>query len=525
MSSLLNLQQLKSSPRFYLICPLLSGILIILAFPPFEQGYAAWFALLPLLWATLRSAPFNAFKAGFLFSLPFTLYVNYYLGYVLYPYLSDILATVAMIGLVLYISLFYGVFALTASLAARSGRAWFTALAVPSLWLGVEYLRSLTFLAYNVGYLGYTQWGYRTALNIVSVYGYWGLPFVIVFFQVIIILFFQKKLQGKNFVAVTVTFLIILTAGMLGPAFQEVEKKDEPLYTAMVQGNIQPERIARQDRQNILDHYLDLTERAIQDNPEVELVVWPETVARLDFRIERTHPEEIIILGEEHGINLLYGARLQKSDHLYNAITLYSRGQEQIPVYNKHRLVPFVEFFPAEQVLNRILQLDLLLGSYTPGEEITMFDMKGFPVAGVVCFESYFGDHMRLFAKEGALHQFVVTNDAWFGESIGLEQHAQVAAIRAAETGAGVTQVANSGITISFDYRGRELFRSGKSETEIFAVPLDMTRRETVYTRYGDYFPALWGIFLLITASYFIYKSIQGNSSPPRPGSRHQPNR
>ena len=507
MNRVPKIRNLENHRHFQVAAPLLSGIIIISAFPPFEQGYIAWFALLPLLWACLTTPPAKAFKAGFIFSLPFTIYVNYYLAYVLYPYLSGVLATIALAALVLYISLFYGIFGLTAGLASRSGRAWFTALALPSLWLLIEYLRSLTFLGYNVGYLGYTQWSYPTLLNIASVYGYWGLPFLMVFFQTLIILVFLKKLQGKNLAAASSIFLIILIAGLAVPAFQEVERKDEPLYTALIQGNIQPERIIDRDRQNILEHYLDMTRQAMEEEPRTRLVVWPETVVHLDFRAERSHPDEIAELGEEYGIDLLYGARIQKPGDLYNSIAHFSSRQEEITVYNKHRLVPFVEFFPAEQILNKILQLDLLLGSYTPGEELTIFEINGTAVAGVVCFESYFGDHMRLFAEKGARHQFVVTNDAWFGDSIGLEQHAQAAAIRAAETGAGVTQVANSGITISYDYRGKELFRSGKSEPDIFTVPLDTARRETLYSRFGDYFPALWGLFLLLSAFCFIYKA------------------
>ena len=507
MNRVQKIRNLENQRHFQVAAPLLSGIIIISAFPPFELGFTAWFALLPLLWACLTTSPAKAFRAGFLFSLPFTIYVNYYLAFVLYPYLSGVLATIALAALFIYISLFYGIFGLTASLASRSGRTWFTALALPSIWLIIEYIRSLTFLGYNVGYLGYTQWGYPTLLNIASVYGYWGLPFLMVFFQTIIILVFLKKLRGKNLAAASSIFAIILIAGLAGPTFQEVERNDKPLYTALIQGNIEPDRIINRNRQNILEHYLDMTRQAMEEEPRTRLVVWPETVVHLDLRAERSHPDEIVELGEEYGIDLLYGARIQKPGDLYNSIGHFSSRQEEITVYNKHRLVPFVEFFPAEQILNKILQLDLLLGSYTPGEELTIFDINGTPVAGVVCFESYFGDHMRLFAEKGALHQFVVTNDAWFGDSIGLEQHAQVAAIRAAETGAGVTQVANSGITISYDYRGKELFRSGKSEPGIFTVPLDMARRDTLYSRFGDYFPALWGLFLLLFTPCFIYKA------------------
>ncbi len=130
-----------------------------------------------------------------------------------------------------------------------------------------------------------------------------------------------------------------------------------------------------------------------------------------------------------------------------------------------------------------------------------IFNVEGLPLAGVVCFESYFGDLTRLFAARGARHLFVLTNDGWFGGTTALEQHAQVSALRAAEMGIGVTQVANSGLTVSYDYRGRERLRSGKQKAETFVTDLDLTGRLTPYRLLGDYFPAFWNLCL---AGYMI---------------------
>lgn len=483
----------------YLLMPLLSGILLIAAFPPFDLGYTAWFALLPLLATCLQVTPVRAFRAGFIFGIPLHFYLNFYLANVLFTYLPFSLAIAAMIGLVLYISLFYGLFGLAAGLVNHSGKSWLTALAVPCLWLLAEYLRSLSFLAYNVGYLGYTQWNYPALLNITAFYGYWGLPFLIVFFQIILILFFLKKLNGIKLYAVSVVFVFLLSVGLLIPNLFPASKDKEQLWVGLIQGNIEPEQIVDSNREQILQKYINLTRSAVETEPSISLVVWPETVAEINFSVDHSHPPAINNAAEELGISLLYGARLRMKDQLYNAITFYKENQDEIPVYKKHRLVPFVEYFPMEQALNQLLQLDLLLGSYSAGKEITVFDFHGVKLGGVVCFESYFGDHTRLFASEGIRHLFILTNDAWFGDSIGLEQHAQAAAIRAAEMGIGVTQVANSGITISFDYRGRELFRSGKNEAAYFTMPLDLKTRSTVYKSYGDYFPAICALFLLIT--------------------------
>ncbi len=484
---------------------LLSGLLLITAFPPFELGFMTWFALLPLLIACLNSSPKKAFWVGFIFGLPLHLYTNFYLTHVLFPYLPTYLAVIALIALVCYISMFYGIFTVFAAFAYRTGIAWFYCLSIPAAWLLVELLRSLSFLAYNVGYLGYTQWGYPLLLNLASVYGYWGLPFLIVFFQVLLLEIMQQKLKGAAAYFTIGSFTLLLTTGLLLPLFLPTQVKNKTINTALIQGNVHPEQVVEQDRESPVKTYLDLTEKTLQKEPQIDLVVWPETVARVSLATVKEHPRSIAALGEKYEIDLLYGARVRDNDLLYNSITHLKQGQHNLPLYHKHRLVPFVEYFPMEELLNRLLSLDLLLGSYSPGEDITIFNIQDVPVGGVICFESYFGDHTRLFAAQGSRHIFVLTNDAWFGESIGLEQHAQAAAIRAAETGIGITQVANSGITISFDYQGRELFRSGKNQAAVYTLPLDFTTRETIYVRYGNYFPVFWIAFLLVATPVVLF--------------------
>lgn len=484
----------RDSAKLLYPAAILSACLLIAAFPPFELGYIAWVALIPFIYCLLKTDPRRSFKAGMLFGAIFHLYVNYYLTNVLFSYLSLPLALAAMVLLVFYLSLYSGLFALSVNLVNRLGRPWFTALAIPTLWIMIEYMRSLTFLAYNVGYLGYTQWQYPGLLNLVSVYGYWGMPFLMVLFQVIILLIPGRVLKNTALASIIIIFTILMTTGLLMPFTQPLQNDEEPLQVSLIQGNTSPEQVLA-GSQAIMELYLNLTSQAA--HKETDLVVWPETVATIDFTSGRSHPADLVKTADELGVNILYGARTRIDGISYNSIVYYSQDTAGIPLYHKIRLVPFVEFFPAESLLNRLLQLELLLGSLTPGEELTMFEIKNKPLAGVICFESYFGDHTRLFAAKGAQHLFVLTNDAWFGRSIGLEQHAQAAAIRAAEMGIGVTQVANSGITISFDYRGRELFRTGKAETETVNFTLDTTYRNTIYTRAGDFFPAFWALFLL----------------------------
>jgi len=476
---------------------LLSGILLIAAFPPLELGFIAWLALIPFFVSLAGLKPGKAFIAGIIFAVPVLLYTNLYLVNVLIPYLDTALGSAAMIALILYLSLFYGLFGLLSSMITRHGKPLFAVFAIPALWVITEYTRSMGFMGYTVGYLGYTQWQYPALLSVVSVYGYWGLPFMMSSFQLIMAFYYRKKTQLRETLYAVLLLLLFIGTGLLLPSVHSTERSDHLIKVALIQNNSTAEEVFTNNKEVIAARYLQQTNEALMEDPDIELVVWPETIVDLDFRNGPVHYAQLLNPGSVFDRPLLYGARTIRNDQLNNSILFYKPGQNNIPLYHKQRLVPFVEFFPAEQLLNNLLNLNLLLGRYTAGDQVTLFSLDQHLLAGIICFESYFGDHARLFAQAGAEHLFVLTNDNWFGSSIGLDQHAQVAAIRAVETGIGVTQAANSGITISFDYLGRELFRTAKQtkDTVIFSLPL--TQRQTYYRQYGDYFPALCLIFLI----------------------------
>ncbi len=503
MAGLLPLKKWIGTNSYLL--PICSGLLLIPAFPRFEQGYLAWFALLPLLFFCINNPPRKAAAGGFLFGLPISLYLNFYLITVLYNYLSFPLAIFSVVALITLISLYSALFAAGVSCIRESCRPFTLTLAIPSLWVVMEYMRSLGFMGYNVGYLGYTQWRYPWLLNTAATYGYWGLPFVMVAFQCFPLLAWSGQLSGRRLAAAAAVWLVLFGGGILLPFSFDREQAPRIVWTALIQGNSSPEEIlSATGKDRVLSKYLDLTRRAAAEQPGINLVVWPETVVDLEGP-NVFHKPEIIDLARELQTNLLYGARIFNDSKFFNSAVALPAGGDSISLYHKYRLVPFVEYSPAEKLLNSIVDLDIKVGRYTVGEKkTTVFNLADTPVAGVICFESYFGDYTRRFARDGARHLFVLTNDAWFENSTSLEHHAQVAAIRAAENGIGVTQVANSGITISFDYRGREILRLPKLTEEFAIMPLNTGGRCTLYRRFGDFLPAFCGLFLagLIVASF-----------------------
>src|SRR5262249_19211030 len=173
----------------------------------------------------------------------------------------------------------------------------------------------------------------------------------------------------------------------------------------------------------------------------------------------------------------------------YNRAYLVSAAGKVDGHYDKIELVPFGEYVPARAVLgffvNRVVQG---FGDLLPGNEQTIFSVKGAKLGILICYESIFPDFTRRAAKIGANVLVNITNDAWYGESSAPFQVLAMAALRSVETKLPMIRVANTGISALIEPSGRianrtPLFKRGTEMADVSWRPV-----RTVYTVVGDLF-------------------------------------
>lgn len=502
--------------------PFLSALFLILSFPPWDRGYLAWICLLPLFLYCRKQASYRrSFWGGFSTGIIFFLYLYAYMALSVNFVLPRYMGMIVVLTAALYSAFFYGIFSLLLSFFLRGTRTLVSFLAIPSTWALLEYLRSLGFLGHTGGFLGYSQSSYTLPLQSISFYGYWGLPFLMVLFQVIIFFSWWNQREGNRvsgrraMIFSLLIFLTMLGSGIYFPSLFPVKEQDRAVRIALVQGNIPQENILDPSMSTeIFRKYLELSRKADALYAPLDLIVWPETI--FSTTIARNYPaaeKEIAALAEESGASILYGAMYEDKirGKTFNSILLHesSRPLQEKQRSDKVRLVPFAEYFPFPEILNRLWNLDISLGTYTAGVDIQTFNMNNFEFGGIVCFESYFSRPALHIARKGGEHLFVLSNDAWFLESSGLEQHARAAAIRALETGLGVTQVANTGHTVSFDYAGREILKLPVLSEEVALLETRLPQRQTLYRLWGDYF-LYFSLAIFVAA--FIRKRIRNRT-------------
>ena len=487
---------------------LLSLFLLLPGFPPFYLGFLSWFGLLPLLLYCQKVTPRQAWWGGLIFGFLFHLGIHHYLYTSFRFVLSAWFSLLVLAGMCFVLALYIGFFSLFVSYSYRKFPSALYLLSVPAAWVILEYVRSLGLLGHTGGFLGYTQIPNLFLLQPAAVYGIWGISFLMVLFQTLLLHWWQYKKGTALYrpIGATLFFLFFLAIGLLLPETFPVEKESENYKILLVQGNIAQEQVLTPSAAPAsFQKYLQLTADAYQKYGEkLDLIVWPETVLSQNLLRQEPHAlHKAAALSRELDTPLLTGAMFQDNGEVFNSILYFDKNGLSPKRYDKTKLVPFAEYFPFPDLLNSIARTNLSLGTYAPASMHQLFSLGGKPVAGVICFESYFGNYTRSFVARGARHLFILSNDAWFKQTAGVNQHADVAALRAVEMGLGTTQVANTGYTVSYNYRGEELLRSRLAEEEALLLETNLERRVTLYSLAGDY---LVFLCLLYLASLLVWK-------------------
>lgn len=490
-----------------IVCAALSGLMLTASFPPLDLSWLAWFSLIPLLIRLRRISPGAAFKLGLITGFFHSITLLYWIVVVLSHYGNiDILISIGPFALLcLYMSIYPAIF--SAIILPFQNRA-IAALAVPAVWVSLEYLRSILFTGFPWCLIGYSQYSNLALIQIADIFGVYGISFIIVHINVIIqLLILSSSRTIKSLRLDISTACILLGATIFYGQYQlscDPEKKTTPVHlrTAIVQPNIDQsvkwDPTYRRETMSVLKR---LTLSLVYDSPE--LIIWPETAVPFFFQNSREYAPAVRALSEKTGASLLFGSpAYTKTDlgvsYLNRAYLINPEGKSP-QYYDKNHLVPFGEYVPLKRFLFFISRLVPSAGDFIHGETIKPLNDKGRYLGVLICFEAIFPEIARTLAKKGANMIVNITNDAWFGETSAPYQHLAMTVFRAVETRIPVVRAANTGISAFIDSRGRILKKGGLFTEETLTHSVKINKRHmSLYTRFGDIF-ALSTVVLTLT--------------------------
>lgn len=477
-----SLQQLFSS-RWALWSALLAGAALPLAFSPFGWW---WLGLLcpAVLFAIGASAPARlAGRSAYLFGIGYYgIGVSWvYISMDRYGHSGPVLALLLTILLVTFLALF----PLVCVLLARRlrGGTGFVALAIafPTAWVLLEWVRTWLLTGFPWLLLGYSQTD-GPLQPVAPVFGVLGVSLVLSFLAGLIAWLLLRPQPRRLLTAFGVAALVLVGARLLDQEWTEAA--GGPLSVVLVQGNVsQDQKWSPEYLQITLDRYRSLTEA----HWGVDLIVWPEAaVPNWYHRLAHDYLEPLAAEGRAHGTELVLGVPfldLETGDAFNSIISLGA----EAGIYHKRHLVPFGEYVPLRGVLGRALDiLGAPMSDFQAGTASTPLQASGYEMGASICYEVVFGPEVAE-ALPAAQMLINISNDAWFGDSLAPHQHLQMARMRSLETGRDMLRATNTGITVVIDHRGRITARAPQFEIATLEAQAVPRNGATPYVRWLDH--------------------------------------
>jgi apolipoprotein N-acyltransferase len=180
----------------------------------------------------------------------------------------------------------------------------------------------------------------------------------------------------------------------------------------------------------------------------------------------------------------------------------------QVGIYHKSKLVAGPEMTPYSRQFPFMKKLAMDLGGsggYGVDSERNVFtSTSGLSVGTPICWEAVFGEYTTEFVRKGAQALFVISNDAWWGDTQGCRQLFAFSRLRAIENRRSIARSANTGISGLIDQRGRITARTGWDERVSLPGTVNANTRTTFYTRFGDIAGRVGCLVFVLSALYYI---------------------
>ncbi|GAB1262519.1 apolipoprotein N-acyltransferase [Aurantivibrio plasticivorans] len=492
--------QLPKPSLLWLGINLLAGALIPLCFAPFNFWPAGILSTAILATSLYNSQGKLAFRRSLAFGLGMFGVGTSWVFVSIHEFGN---APLPFAGLLtaLFTLLLASVFAIPFGLRGRwlNSSNWMFALSFPATWLLSEWLRTWLFTGFPWLFLGYGH--IHTWLSgWAPVFGVLGLGYIVALTGTTVSFAARHPRQPRQWAAIALLTAAFWALGLVLKQVSWTQDYQTPKTVGIAQGNIPQDKKWDTDFvEPTLQRYGQLSE-SLWEN---DWVIWPEAAIPLILNY-RPHSEALepalqniksraLATNTTFITGILYLSPVDRK--FYNSVVATGLGNG---IYHKQRLAPFGDYVPLSDWLGPLLELFnlphsiLVLGP--PNQR--GLQAGGALLSPAICYEVAYPD----LVAQGARNSHVlitVSNDAWFGSSLGPIQHMQIAQMRAIENQRYMIRSTNNGISGIIDHKGNILARSEQFVAQAIESEVVLKSGTTPFMAWGST-PSVLFSFLLI---------------------------
>ncbi len=515
-----NLDYLLNN-KFFVIyfAPFLLGAITILGFAPYNLTFVNFFTFSALLFLILevkkrtkskyrkKHSKRYFFFLGCAFGFGFFLLGNYWISISLtHDEIFTGLIPFALILIPLFLSLFFGIAILLAGAYAK--KDIYFILLFSLIFSIFEFLRGNILTGFPWNLISYTWSWSNEVIQILSLIGAYSLSLISITFFCIPFLFFQKKIIRKNLIFTLILFVIFVINYSFGifKFYGDDYSFDEKVNVKIISPNFSLKDYTNISEESQIKRLIKISD---PEKSKKTLFIWPEGIFYQSYLRDikkyknlfknKFSDNHLIILG----INNFTNVNDTINQKYFNSLVVLNHELEILSLYNKINLVPFGEFLPFEKFFSKLGIKKVTSGynSFSPGDIRKIINLgekfNSKLVLPLICYEIIYSGEIK---QKNQFPDLVVniSEDAWFGHSIGPHQHFTKALYRSIEEGIFIARSANQGISAFINPSGKVIKSLNTGESGSIELNFPEFSYPTLFSNYGN------KIFFLIILLYIL---------------------
>ena len=470
--------QILKNKFFVIIILFLLGVFSSFSLPPYNYFFVNFITfpfLFYILVNNLNQNLINNFLIGWIYGFGFFLSNLYWISNSLKfdeNFKNLIYLSIVLIPFLL--SFFYGLFSYL--LKFFNLKMDFCSILIFSLTLSiVEYIRGTIFGGFPWNLISFSIVEFTSSLQILNLIGTYSINLLIItFYSLPIIILFNIK-QIEKFTILLIAILILFLNSYYGnnriEKIEQLEKKKIFPSIKLISPKYNIERFFTDEP--IEKKLNELIEISYPLNKDF-LLIFPEGITNMGELDKLDNNLNKISNEITNNSKIILGITFDDGEKIFNSLALFNKDFILEDKYNKNKLVPFGEYLPFENFLSKLGLKKITRGyrSFSSSNERNIININSVSILPLICYEIIFSGKLNNTKNDYDLI-LNISEDGWFGDTIGPIQHFSHSIFRSIEEGKDVLRVANNGITAHVSLNGKvskKLNTTEKGSIEINSV-------------------------------------------------------
>ena len=463
----------------------------------------------------LLKKKFSYFKYGWFFGFGYFFSSLYWIAISLtFDESFKILIPISLILIPSFLAIFYGLVLYIFSFFLKNKNI--SLVFIFSVIFGViEFIRGniLTGFPWNLFAFSFSQ--NLKFIQILSVIGTYGFNMICITFFLTPAIFILRKSRNEIFVCL---FIILISVSFFTFGTLQLNNKDlissqsNEYIIKIISPTIDINRFYESNKEEEITN--DLIKLSKPNSKIPTLFIWPEgTLTSINLKDIKKYKNLFIeSFSEKHLIVLGINDEVYSDGYLrvYNSLAVVDRNLDLKNLYYKNNLVPFGEFLPLENYLSKLGLRSITHGyqSFSKGKKRKVIKLRNqflsFNFLPLICYEIIYSG--KLTKNKDFDFIINISEDGWFGNSIGPQQHFSHSIFRAIEEGKNIFRSTNNGISAHINSKGQILKKTESTKGGVIKVTNYNKQKQTLFSKNGN---KIFFYLLIIYISFIFFINLK----------------